>query len=41
VTSVRYSPAIIEKRRQNGLWRRAAAEEVRTVRERLESAGPA
>ena len=40
VTSVRYNPAIIEKRRQNGLWRPAAAEEVRTVRERLES-GPA
>ncbi len=37
VTSVRYNPAIIEKRRQNGLWRPAAAEEVRTVRERLEA----
>ena len=36
VTSVRYNPAVIEKRRQNGLWRPAAAEEVRTVRERLE-----
>jgi hypothetical protein len=41
VTSVRYNPAVIEKRRQNGLWRPAAAEEVRTVRERLEAAGPA
>ena len=39
VTSVRYNPAAIEKRRQNGVWRRAAAEEVRTVRERVE-AGP-
>ncbi|HEX4960979.1 MAG TPA: hypothetical protein VF173_09085 [Thermoanaerobaculia bacterium] len=37
VTSVRYNPAVIEKRRQNGLWRPADAEEVRTVRERLES----
>jgi hypothetical protein len=37
VTSVRYNPAVIEKRRQNGLWRPAAAEEVRTVRERLET----
>jgi hypothetical protein len=35
VTSVRYNPAIIEKRRQNGLWRRAAAEEVRVLRERV------
>ncbi|HEX3553739.1 MAG TPA: hypothetical protein VIA62_10985 [Thermoanaerobaculia bacterium] len=41
VTSVRYNPAVIEKRRQNGLWRPAAVEEVRTVRERLEAAGPA
>jgi hypothetical protein len=39
VTSVRYNPASIEKRRQTGLWRPAAAEEVRTVRERVE-AGP-
>ncbi len=36
VTSVRYNPASIEKRRQTGLWRPAAAEEVRTVRERVE-----
>lgn len=35
VTSVRYSPAVIEKRRQNGLWRPAAADEVRTLRERV------
>ena len=35
VTSVRYSPAVIAKRRQNGLWRPAAADEVRTLRERL------
>lgn len=39
VTSVRYNPASIEKRRQTGIWRPAAAEEVRTVRERVE-AGP-
>lgn len=37
VTSVRYNPAVIDRRRQNGLWRKAAAEEVRTVRERLEA----
>lgn len=35
VTSVRYNPAIIEKRRQNGLWRPAAAEEIRKVREQV------
>ena len=35
VTSVRYSPAVIEKRRQNGLWRQAGAEEVRVLRERV------
>lgn len=35
VTSVRYNPAAIEKRRQTGIWRLAAAEEVRTVRERV------
>ncbi|HEX3528892.1 MAG TPA: hypothetical protein VH988_17670 [Thermoanaerobaculia bacterium] len=35
VTSVRYSPAVIEKRRQNGLWRPAAADEVKTLRERV------
>jgi hypothetical protein len=32
VTSVRYNPGVIEKRRKNGLWRPAAAEEVRKVR---------
>lgn len=37
VTSVRYNPASIEKRRSNGIWRPAAAEEVSTVRERLEA----
>jgi len=35
VTSVRYNPTIIEKRRQNGLWRPAAAEEIRKVREQV------
>jgi len=35
VTSVRYSPAVIEKRRQNGLWRPAAADEVKILRERV------
>ena len=40
VTSVRYSPAVIEKRRQNGLWRQAGAEEVRVLREQvMERAG--
>jgi hypothetical protein len=37
VTSVRYNPAVIEKRRRDGIWRPAAAEEVRTVRERVEA----
>ena len=35
VTSVRYNPDVIEKRRQNGVWRRAGAEEVRKVREQV------
>lgn len=35
VTSVRYNPAIIEKRRNNGVWRLAAAEEIRKVREQV------
>ncbi len=35
VTSVRYNPDVIEKRRQNGLWRRAGAEEIRKVREQV------
>jgi len=35
VTSVRYNPDVIEKRRQNGVWRRAAAEEIRKVREQV------
>ena len=39
VTSVRYSPAVIEKRRQNGLWRPAGAEEVRALRERVADSG--
>lgn len=37
VTSVRYNPAIIEKRRSNGVWRPAAAEEIRKVREQVEA----
>jgi hypothetical protein len=32
VTSIRYNPAVIEKRRQNGMWRPAAQEEVEGVR---------
>jgi hypothetical protein len=36
VTSIRYNPAVIEKRRQNGMWRPAAREEVDEVRERLQ-----
>jgi hypothetical protein len=35
VTSVRYNPGVIEKRRQNGVWRRAGAEEIRKVREQV------
>ena len=35
VTSVRYNPEVIEKRRQNGVWRPAAAEEIRKVREQV------
>lgn len=38
VTSIRYNPAVIEKRRQNGIWRPAAKEEVEGVRMRLETA---
>ncbi|MES1245451.1 MAG: hypothetical protein ABUT39_27855 [Acidobacteriota bacterium] len=37
VTSIRYNPAVIEKRRRNGLWRPAAREEVDEVRQRLEA----
>jgi hypothetical protein len=37
VTSIRYNPEVIEKRRQQGIWKPAAAEVVRTVRERLEA----
>lgn len=40
VTSVRYNPAAIEKRRQNGVWRRAAAEEVEMLRARLAPSPP-
>lgn len=36
VTSIRYNPAIIEKRRQNGMWRPAVREEVDEVRQRLD-----
>ena len=42
VTSVRYTPAAIEKRRQKGIWRTAAAEEGEALRKRIldrESAG--
>jgi hypothetical protein len=35
VTSVRYNPDVIEKRRQNGVWRRAGAEEIGKVREQV------
>jgi hypothetical protein len=38
VTSVRYNPAAIEKRRQNGVWRPAAADEIRKVREQIRAA---
>ncbi|HZF10936.1 MAG TPA: hypothetical protein VFE33_19275 [Thermoanaerobaculia bacterium] len=37
VTSVRYNPASIEKRRQSGLWRPAAEEEVSRLKRRLEA----
>lgn len=36
VTSIRYNPAVIEKRRHNGMWRPAAREEVDEVRQRLD-----
>lgn len=39
VTSIRYNPAIIEKRRQNGMWRLAAREEVEGIRQRLAAEG--
>jgi hypothetical protein len=35
VTSVRYNPTAIERRRQNGVWRLAAAQEVQDLRQRL------
>ncbi len=35
VTSVRYNADVIEKRRQNGVWRRAGVEEIRKVREQV------
>lgn len=35
VTSVRYNPAAIERRRQNGVWRLAAAQEIQDLRQRL------
>lgn len=41
VTSIRYNPEVIEKRRQKGIWKPAAAEVVRTVRERLEAVAAA
>lgn len=39
VTSIRYNPAAIEKRRQNGIWRRAAKEEVEAISTLLSAAG--
>ncbi|HET9226703.1 MAG TPA: hypothetical protein VFR31_08550 [Thermoanaerobaculia bacterium] len=39
VTSIRYNPAAIEKRRQNGVWRRAAKEEVEAISTLLSAAG--
>jgi hypothetical protein len=41
VTSIRYNPESIEKRRQRGIWRPAAAHEVSAVRERLAAVGEA
>jgi hypothetical protein len=41
VTSVRYTPAAIEKRRQRGLWRPAGAEELERLRASLEAAASA
>lgn len=39
VTSIRYNPAAIEKRRQNGIWRPAAKEEVEAISTLLSAAG--
>jgi len=39
VTSVRYAPAAIEKRRQSGLWRPAAPAEVASLKARLAADG--
>jgi hypothetical protein len=39
VTSVRYNPDSIERRRDKGIWRRAAAAEVEAVRLRLQKSG--
>jgi hypothetical protein len=39
VTSIRYNPAVIEKRRQNGMWRPAAKEEVEAISTLLSAAG--
>lgn len=36
VTSLRYPPGTLEKRRERGLWRPAASDEIRTLRERVE-----
>lgn len=41
VTSVRYNPESIARRRDKGIWRRAAADEVEAVRLRLQKAGDA
>jgi hypothetical protein len=41
VTSIRYAPEAIERRRQRDLWRPAAPEEVAALRERVAGAGGA
>lgn len=41
VTSIRYAPETIERRRQRDLWRPAAPEEVAALRERVAAAGGA
>lgn len=41
VTSIRYPPEAIERRRQRDLWRPAAPEEVAALREKLSTGGAA
>ena len=36
VTSIRYSPFSIERRRKNGIWRPATSAEIRAFKEHLE-----